>query len=297
MCDTEARLDGKVAIVTGGGSGVGYETAKNLARRGARVIIASRNETKLKLAKEQLQAETGNDDIAYRAMDLGSFKSVRNFVRETFLSEPRLDILINNAGAIGLPDRITEDGLNLTMQVNYFGAFLLTYLLIPLLCKSAPSRIINGSASSMYLGTIDFDHWNDLGRYSLIESLSNSKLAVTLFNVELSKRLMDTGITANSFDPFIVPDTDIFKWIPGSVNDVVNFFIKIIGQPKEDVGDQIAYIAAAPELKAVSGKHYKFCTEWVNHWLTNDNNLTRKLWNVSKRVVNIRHEEDWERRL
>ncbi|XP_073960152.1 retinol dehydrogenase 13-like [Choristoneura fumiferana] len=294
MCDTVARLDGKVAIVTGGGSGVGYEAAKNLARRGARVIIASRNETKLKLAKEQLQTETGNDDIAYRAMDLGSFKSVRNFVTETILNEHRLDILINNAGAIGLPDRLTEDGLNLTMQVNYFGVFLLTYLLIPLLHKSAPSRIINGSASSMYIGTIDFDHWNDIGRYSFIESLSNSKLAVSLFNVELSKRLLRSGVTANSFDPFVVPDTDIFKEIPGGIKNVANFFIKIIGQPKENVGDQIAYLAAAPELMAVSGKHYKFCMKWLNHWLTSDDDLTRKLWNVSKKLVNIKDEDDWE---
>ncbi|XP_047996138.1 retinol dehydrogenase 11-like [Leguminivora glycinivorella] len=294
MCETGTKLDGKVAIVTGGSSGVGYEAAKNLARRGARVIIASRNETKLKLARDKLQEETGNNDIGYKTMDLGSFKSVRNFVADTTNTENRLDILINNAGAVGLPDVLTEDGLNLTMQVNYFGTFLLTYLLIPFLRKSPPSRIINGSAGSMYIGSVDFEHWNDIGRYSFIESLSNSKLAITLFNVELSKRLNSDEVTANSYDPFVVPDTDVLNQIPSGIRDLADFFIRLVGQPKEEVGAQIAYLAAAPEMKNVTGKHYKFCTDWFNHWLASDDELRRILWDVSKELVKISADEDWE---
>ncbi|XP_063367804.1 retinol dehydrogenase 13-like [Cydia amplana] len=294
MCETGTKLDGKVAIVTGGSSGVGYEVAKNLARRGTRVIIASRNETKLKLARDKLEEETGNKDIGYKTIDLGSFKSVRDFVSETTNAESRLDILVNNAGAVGLPDVLTEDGLNLTMQVNYFGTFLLTYLLIPFLHKSAPSRIINGSAGSPYIGSIDFEHWNDIGRYSFIETLSNSKLAITLFNVELSKRLNSDDVTANSFDPFVVPDTDVLNQIPSGIKEIADFFIRLVGQPKEEVGAQIAYLAAAPELEHVSGKHYKFCMDWFNHWLASDDELRRKLWDVSKQLVKISADEDWE---
>lgn len=294
MCDTDARLDGKVAIVTGGSSGIGFEAAKDLAYRGARVIIASRNETKLKIARDAIQEATMNKNVDYRTIDLGSLKSVRNFVRETVNFEKRLDVLINNAGSVGLPDRLTEDGMNLTMQVNYFGAFLLTYLLLPLLKISAPSRIINGSAAAMYIGSIDFDHINDIGRYNLVTSLANSKFAVSLFTAELDRRLKGTNVTANSFDPFVVRDTDILTNLPGIARPVSRFFVNKIGQGKEEVGKQIAYLAAKPEMVKVSGMHYKFCRNWLNHWSVGDVKLTKRLWDVSKKVVKISEDEDWE---
>lgn len=294
MCDADARLDGKVAIVTGGSSGIGFEAAKDLAYRGARVIIASRNETKLKKARDDIQDATKNKNVDYRTIDLGSFKSVRNFVLDTVNSETRLDVLINNAGSVGLPDRPTEDGLNLTMQVNYFGAFLLTYLLLPLLKSSAPSRIINGSAATMYIGSIDFDHLNDIGRYNLVTSLANSKLAVTLFTAELDRRLKGTGVTANSYDPFVVRDTDILVNLPTIARPISRFFVNMIGQRKEEVGKQIGYIAANPDMGKVSGQHFKFCRNWLNHWSVGDVKLTERLWNVSKKIVKISDDEDWE---
>lgn len=294
MCETEADLEGKVVIVTGGSSGIGLEAAKNLAKHGAKVIIASRNETKLKAARDEIEGVTGNSKVAYRLLDLGSLKSVRNFANDIVTSEHRLDILVNNAGAIGLPDRLTEDGLNLTMQVNYFGAFLLTYLLLPLLKCSAPSRIINGSALSMYIGHLEFDHWNDIGRYNIVTSLANSKLAVTLFNAELDRRFKGTGVTANTFDPFLVRDTDLLSNIPSTFRDISRIFVNIIGQRKEEVGKQIAYMATAPELEGVSGMHYKFCSKWINHWSVNDEDLTCRLWEASKEAVGITEEEDWE---
>ncbi|KAI5643927.1 short chain dehydrogenase domain-containing protein [Phthorimaea operculella] len=294
MCDPDASLEGKVVIVTGGSSGIGLEAAKNLAKRGARVIIASRNETNLKKARDEIEEASGNSDIAYRLLDLGSLKSVRNFASETMNFEKRLDVLVNNAGAVGLPDKLTEDGLNLTMQVNYFGMFLLTYLLLPMLRTSAPSRIINSSASSMYIGGIDFDHWNDIGRYNFITALGNSKLAVSLFTVELSRRLEDTRITANTFDPFVVKGTNILENTPGFVQGVSRYFIDIVGQTKEEVAEQIGSLAADPALEGVSGQLYKFCRPWINHWLARDENFTRKLWEESKKAVKITEEEDWE---
>lgn len=292
MCDTKARMDGKVVVITGGSSGMGYEAAKNLAYRGAKVIIASRNETKLKRSRDEIQNVTGNKNVTYGILDLASLKSVRNFANEVN-TEERLDVLINNAGAIGLPDKMTEDGLNLTMQVNYFGAFLLTYPLLPLLKKSAPSRIIIGTAASMYFGNIDYKHWNDVGKYSWVESLANSKLADALFAVELNRRLKDSGVTANSFDPFLVRDTDLLANAPGWIGNISKYFIDVIGQPKEEVGQQIAYLAAEPGLEKVSGEHFKFCRTWFNHWLTSDKELANKLWDLSKNLTKVTKEEDW----
>lgn len=293
MCQTNARMDGKVVVVTGGSSGMGFEAAKNLAHRGARVVIASRNETKLQNARNQIVAATGNQNVAYNILDLGSLKSVRNFADKINM-EDKVNVLINNAGAVGLPDRLTADDLNLTMQVNFFGAFLLTYLLLPKLKASAPSRIVNGVAASMYVGDINFDHWNDIGRYNIITGLATSKLAVALFNSELDQRLKNTGVTANSFDPFIVRDTNLLTNVPGLIQNVSQFFVNMIGQMKEEAGMQIAYLASASEMEGVSGKNYKFCREFLNHWLVNDRQFTKRLWEESKKAVKLRKEEDWE---
>lgn len=184
-CETDAHLEGKVAIVTGATSGTGLEIAKNLAKRGAKVIIASRNPAKLENARDTIIKAARHDNIVARTMDFESLASVRNFVRETLITEPRLDILINNIGAIGLEDRLTEDGLQTMMQVNYFGSFLLTFLLLPFMKTSAPSRVVNVSSLALILGFIDFEHMNDVGRYTNFQYYCNAKLADILFTVEI----------------------------------------------------------------------------------------------------------------
>ncbi|XP_053611926.1 retinol dehydrogenase 13-like [Plodia interpunctella] len=294
MCNLKSRLDGKVAVVTGGSSGIGYEAAKELAKYGAKVVIASRNETKLRTAKENIINSTGNKDVMYKILDLGSLESVRQFASELYL-EDKIDVLINNAGAVGLPDRLTLDGLNLTMQVNYFGVFLLTYLLVPMLKMSSPSRVIIGTATSMYLGEINFDYWrNTTGRYNLVTSLGSSKLADALFMVELHERVWDSGININGFDPFLVRDTDIFGNLDNFTSVVSQFLVNMIGREKTNVGAELAYLAASPDVEDVSGKYFKFCTVWYNHWLVNDKELRRNIWDKTKEIVKITAVEEWD---
>ncbi|XP_034833435.1 retinol dehydrogenase 13-like [Maniola hyperantus] len=295
MCDKDTRLDGKTVIVTGGSSGIGFETAKDLAFRGAKVIIASRNETKLTQARDEIQKITNNKLVSYDLVDFASLQSVRNFAANTINTQERLDILINNAATIGLPDRLTQDGLNLSMQVNYFGTFLLTYLLLPLLKSSAPSRIINSSSAAMLVGHIDFNHWNDVGRFNnSIELFANSKLALALFTAELDNRFRVSGVTANSFDPSVVQDTDILKVLPDVVKNIYKLFVDLVGQTKEEVGRQVAALAADPKLDMESGQVYMFCWKWINHWLVNDRKFTKTLWDITKGLVKITPEEDWE---
>ncbi|CAH0718084.1 unnamed protein product, partial [Brenthis ino] len=188
-CENDVRLDKKVAIVTGATAGIGLEVAKNLAKRGAKVIIASRNPAKLLDAKNTIIHSSGNENVITKTMDFESLKSIRNFANDINTFEPRLDILINNIGALGLEDRLTADNLHTMMQVNYFGAFLLTFLLFPLMKASAPSRIINVSSLGLILGQIEIDHMNDVGRYSNFGYYCNAKLATVLFTVEMDKRI------------------------------------------------------------------------------------------------------------
>lgn len=194
-------IDGKVVIITGGTSGLGFETARNLAGRGGRIYISSRGDEKGNQAVESIRKLTGNDNVHFIKLDLGSIRSIREF-SETFHSlENRLDILINNAGTASNYER-TEDGFEENIGVNHLGHFLLTHLLLDLLKASAPSRIIVVSSMGFRIGVIRRDNLNSENFFpGILYAYCNSKLANILFTRELSKKLESFGVTVNSLDP------------------------------------------------------------------------------------------------
>lgn len=294
-CETDVRLDGKVALVTGATSGTGLEIAKNLAKRGAKVIIASRNPAKLDAARKTIIQTAGNDNVVARQVDLESLKSVRNFVHETVTYEPRLDILINNIGAIGLEDRLTEDNLQLMMQVNYFGTFLLTYLLFPFMKLSAPSRIVTVSSLALILGDINFEQLNEVGRYSNFGFYCNAKLADILFTVEMDKRIRGAGVNVYSMDPGLGKSQFFRNYEDGFWKTFLNGALSKFGRPLDRVALMSVNLAVDPRVEDYSGKHFRDCYEFYSHWSANDTALTSRLWEESKRLTGVTPDEDWER--
>lgn len=145
FCDSKASLKGRTVIVTGANTGIGRATAMDMAARGARVILACRSERRTLPALEEIRAKTGNEEVIFMQLDLGSFASVNQFSEQFLRTEKRLDILINNAGMIGKEEpQLSVDGIELTLAVNHLGPFLLTQNLLELLIKSGPgSRIVN----------------------------------------------------------------------------------------------------------------------------------------------------------
>ena len=161
VCYSRKRLDGKTVIVTGGNAGIGKETAIDMAKRGAKVIIACRSMDKGNDAIKDIKSESGNQNIYLKQLDLGSLKSIRSFAEDIKSSEPRLDILINNAGVMASPKLKTEDGFEIQFGTNHLGTFLLTNLLLDLIKKSAPSRIVTVASSAHALAPgINFDDIN-----------------------------------------------------------------------------------------------------------------------------------------
>ena len=214
VCHSEAKLDGKVVIITGANTGIGKETAIDLAKRNARVILACRSQEKGKKAEVDVRRESGNNDVHFRQLDLSSFTSIRKFAKEVLEEESRVDILINNAGVMYCPYAKTEDGFETQFGVNHLGHFLLTNLLLDRIIQAPEGRIINVSSSGHTLTRgLDLDTINSEDKYNRYDAYHKSKLANVLFTKALAKRLEGTSVAANSLHPGVV-DTELGRHMP-----------------------------------------------------------------------------------
>ena len=166
-CPSQARLDGKTVVLTGGNTGIGKFTALDLARRGGRVIIACRDATRGLSAVADIKKESGNDQVFFRSLDLASCQSVREFSERLLEEESRLDVLILNAGVMFTPNVRTKDGFEMQFGVNHLGHFLLTHLLLGRLRACAPSRVVVVSSLAHSVGRLDFVDMMWKKRYQL----------------------------------------------------------------------------------------------------------------------------------
>lgn len=198
-------MNDKVILITGGNSGIGKETAIDLAIRGAKIYIACRNPSKCETARADIINATQNQNVQGLQLDLASFESIHNFSRNFHQLEQRLDVLINNAGTVASKRTLTKDGFEMDFGVNHLGHFLLTNLLLDLIKAAAPSRIVVVSSEMHFFADLRMDDLNYESRsYSWMRAYANSKLANLLFSNELAKKLANDGVTVNSLHPGVV---------------------------------------------------------------------------------------------
>lgn len=197
----DTRIDGKVVIITGANSGIGKETAIDLAKRGGKVYIACRNQQRGEDALKEIKEESGSVNVFFLQLDLSSLESIRQFSKKFHEMETQLHILINNAGVMACPRALTKDGFEMQIGTNHMGHFLLTNLLLDLLKQSSPSRIVNVSSLFHWYGRINREDLNSEKSYWKWIAYGQSKLANILFTRELSKKLEGSGVTANVLHP------------------------------------------------------------------------------------------------
>ena len=256
-------LTGRRAVVTGATAGLGVETARALAARGAAVTLTARDLARGEAIASEIRSSTGNDNIDVMALELGSLDSIRQFAGDYLGKYDSLNLLINNAGVMACPAGKTSDGFEMQFGTNHIGHFLLTNLLAPALIKGAPARVVALSSRAHHMSPIDFDDPNFESRdYNKWVSYGQSKTANVLFAVELDKRLADKGVRAFSVHPGVIEtelsrhmDEEDRAMIGARAEQVGNWFVKTVPQ-----GAATSVLAAtAPELEGKGGIYLEDC--------------------------------------
>ncbi|XP_015682432.1 dehydrogenase/reductase SDR family member 13-like [Protobothrops mucrosquamatus] len=289
-CRNAVSLRGKTVLITGGNTGIGKATAVDLARRGARVILACRNKARGELAVYDIRRESGNSEVILMILDLANLNSVRTFAHMFLKSEPRLDILINNAGVFEAGQ--TADGFDLAFQVNHLGHFLLTHLLLDRLKRCAPSRIVILTSSAHLFGKIDFRtiHKPGEGMWQAPKSYFNSKLANILHTRELANRLEGTNVTCYVVHPGAVR-TELGRsfpqWLFWSL-----WFTSFMFSRDCDAGAQTSIYCSTEEgIERLSGRYFVDCQVSEPWPPAFDDQLAKKLWEFSESLLGLTTED------
>jgi|SRR5581483_2874522 len=285
MNTTDSSMAGKICMITGANSGIGKETALGLAKAGATVVMVSRNPSKGRRAQDEIKQLSGNPSIDLFLADLSSLQSVRQLAADFQQKYHQLHVLINNAGGVFTVRRLSVDGIEKTLAVNYLSVFLLTDLLLDTLKASAPARIINVSSDIHYSAQIDLDDLPMAKQYSTLKAYGRSKLALVLFTYELAKRLEGTGVTANCLHPGVVATNIWSQPLPEFLRPLITLISKRFGIPAEEGAQTSLYLATSPEVAGVNGKYFEKCKEKSSARLSYDPVLQQRLWEISEELT------------
>jgi NAD(P)-dependent dehydrogenase (short-subunit alcohol dehydrogenase family) len=291
---------GRVAVVTGANSGLGYVTSRELARHGARVVLASRDEVRGREAVARLIAEVPKADIELRSLDLSSLASVRAFADGVQAAYPALDLLVNNAGVMAIPRRETADGFEMQFGTNHLGHFALTGLLLPLLVDQPGARVVTVSSNAHKPGSINFEDLMHEHNYRRWKVYSDSKLANLLFAYELQRRLaaIDAPLISVAAHPGTAA-TNLVK--PGAGNPikaaVMSVGVRIVGQSEARGALPQLYAATAPDVRGgeyfgpngiAENRGYPKRVDSIS--ASKDPATAARLWAFSEDVTGVRYD-------
>ena len=279
------QMTGKTCLVTGATSGIGRVTALELAHMGANVVIAGRNKARCAATAIDIREQTRNPAVEYLTADLSSQEQVRRLAEEFKESHQRLDVLVNNAGAFQMGRRDSADGIEMTFALNHLSYFLLTNLLLEVLCASAPARVVNVASVAHQKASLNVDDVHDPRRYVGFRAYSRSKLCNVLFTYELARRLEGTGVTANTLHPGLVATN--FLANNGPFGRFLNFLLRIKGISVEDGAKTTLFAAASPLMEGVSGEYLVKKQPARASKRSRDEALAAQLWDLSARLTGI----------
>jgi NAD(P)-dependent dehydrogenase (short-subunit alcohol dehydrogenase family) len=278
-----AGVNGKRVLITGATNGIGLAAAEALAARGARLAIVARSESRGRDAVARIRAAGGSDaSVDVLLADLSSQASVRRLAADVLDRYPRLDALVNNAGALFGTRRLTEDGIEATWAVNHLAPFLLTTLLLDRLQESAPARVVTTASDAHRGAHIPFDDLEAERSYRALGfgRYGESKLANILFTAELGRRLAGTGVTVTCFHPGLVASG--FNRNNGRLFSAVMAILKPFSRSPERGADTLVWLVESPEVPGESGGYFVDRRPATPAAAARDMEAAARLWQVSQ---------------
>ncbi len=277
-------MNGKHVVITGGTDGIGKVTARELARLGAAVTLVARSPDKAKSVVDELRDVSGNRQVDFVAADLTEQRQVHACADELAARLPRVDVLINNAGAIFERRLLTPDGIECTLALNHLAYFLLTVRLKRLLAAAPAARIVNVASAAHRGAPLALDDLQHERSYSGWVAYGRSKLANVLFTYELARRLAGSSITANCLHPGFVASRfgdNTSGWLRTLIGAAKRVFAV-----SEDKGALTSiYLASSPDVANVSGKYFEKCRAVKSSAASYDEAAAKRLWTESERLT------------
>jgi NAD(P)-dependent dehydrogenase (short-subunit alcohol dehydrogenase family) len=274
-------------LITGATSGIGLEAAVALARRGNLLVLVGRDQKKMNAAVDEVKRRAGVAAPDSWLCDFGSQAQIRKLASDLLAKYDRLDVLVNNAGLATRRREVTEDGIERTLAVNHLGPFLLTNLLLDLLVKSAPARVVNVASVEHYNATMDL---SDLGcercGWNITKAYGRSKLGNVMFTRALAKRLEGKGVTVNAVHPGAVA-TGIWDVAPGWMQPMIWLAKKLIMITPETAAKAIVQLALSTEVEGKTGLYFNQLEAKEPSELALDDALAERLWAESARLVKL----------
>ncbi len=291
--DSMPSQKGRIAIVTGANNGLGFETSLGLLKKDLTLIMACRDVLKAEKSRKLILAELPKADVQILELDLSRLESVKSFAEQFSSRFQRLDLLINNAGIMIPPFSRTVDGFENQMGVNYFGHFLLTNLLFPVLKNTSDSRIISLSSIAHKRGKIDFNNLNSERGYNKMRAYSQSKLACLMFAYELQRRIEQNGLNVKSIavHPGVSP-TNLFQNQSPLVSKIFGFLSSFMAHKPEEAAKPTLFAALSPDIQGgdfigptglleIKGDPGKVKSNSISY----NKELAKQLWEVSEKLT------------
>jgi NAD(P)-dependent dehydrogenase (short-subunit alcohol dehydrogenase family) len=276
-------MQGKTVVITGATSGIGAVAATQLASMGARIVFTARDKTRGEATLAQLRKQAPNLEHRVHYADLSHLKELKRVAQEIGTSEPRIDVLMNNAGAMFHKRNETEDKLERTFALNHMSYFVVTHTLRERLLATPGARIVNTSSDAHRNAVVDFNDLQLTHGYGAFKAYCKSKLYNILFTRELSRQLKRTGVIANCLHPGFVATR--FGDEGSGVGALAFRLAKTFALSPEDGAKTMIFLASSPEAGAVSGEYFHKCAPKAPTRAAQDDEAARRLWAESSRIA------------
>ena len=282
----EASIQGKTVVITGATSGIGAVAAERLVRMGARLVLVARDRLRGERTMARLATIAPGVPHAIHYADLSRLAEMKRVGAAIAAAEPRIDVLINNAGGLFATRQLTEDGLERTFALNHMSYFVLTHLLRDRLLESAPARVVNTASDAHARGPLDLSDLQSTKDYGFRAAYGRSKLANILFTRELARRLAGTGVTANCLHPGFI-STSLGQRDNRWLGLLVRLAMRARALPPEQGAATIVYLASSPDVTNVTGLCFYECHPETPSGDAQDDTTAARLWTESLRLAGL----------